>query len=181
MNETFEYPAPRLFIDGYWRMGSGGDMLDVRNPASGAGIASLPVANKADLDEALASARRTFARWRNTSAFDRANILHKAANLLRERAHYIGQVGTTEQGKVLSEATAEAFASADIFDWFAEEGRRAYGSNHSGQAAWREAPGDQAAHRTRRSIFAVEFSDNHPFEKDRCSTGGRVLDDHQAR
>jgi succinate-semialdehyde dehydrogenase / glutarate-semialdehyde dehydrogenase len=127
LKETFDYPAPRLFIDGHWRMGSGGEILDVRNPASGAAIASLPVANKADLDEALAAAQREFERWRKTSAFDRGNILHKAANFLRERAHYIGQVSTTEQGKLLSEATAEAFASADIFDWFAEEGRRAYG------------------------------------------------------
>ena len=127
LNDTFVYPSPSLFIDGQWRKASGNETLDVRNPSTGATIACLPVANKADLDEALAAVERKFPHWRSTSALDRANILHRAANLLRERAQYIGRVTTTEQGKLLSEATAEAFASADIFDWFAEEGRRAYG------------------------------------------------------
>jgi succinate-semialdehyde dehydrogenase / glutarate-semialdehyde dehydrogenase len=126
-NGNFEYPAPRLFINGQWRSSGGGEAIDVRNPATGSTIATLPVANRADLDEALAAVEGTFPLWRNTSAFDRANILHKAAQLLRERARYIGQVTTTEQGKLLNEATAEALASADIFDWFAEESRRAYG------------------------------------------------------
>ena len=124
---TFDYPAPKLFIDGRWRMSSGGETIEVRSPATGATIAALPVADRADLDEALAAVQRTFPPWRSTSAFERAKILHKAADLMRARARYIGQVCTIEQGKLLSEATAEAFASADIFDWFAEESRRTYG------------------------------------------------------
>ena len=125
--EAFAYPAPKLFIAGQWRMGSGGDTIPVRNPATGATIAQLPMANKDDLDEALAAVARALNVWRNTSAYERAGILHRAADLMRERARYIGQVTTTEQGKVLAESTAEAFSSADIFDWFAEEARRAYG------------------------------------------------------
>jgi succinate-semialdehyde dehydrogenase / glutarate-semialdehyde dehydrogenase len=126
-SESFEYPAPKLFIAGHWRFGSGGNTIPVLNPATGATIASLPVANNIDLDEALDAAQKAFVPWRNTSAYDRAKILHKAADLMRERARHIGQVTTTEQGKILAESTAEAFASADIFDWFAEEARRAYG------------------------------------------------------
>ena len=114
--ETFEYPAPSIFIDGQWRMAGGGETIEVRNPATSSTIADLLVANRADLDEALTAVQRTFPLWRGTSAFERANILHKAADLMRARARYIGQVCTTEQGKLLSEATAEAFASADIFD-----------------------------------------------------------------
>jgi succinate-semialdehyde dehydrogenase/glutarate-semialdehyde dehydrogenase len=135
-SESFDYPAPKLFIAGQWRMGSSGDTIAVRNPANGATLAPLPVASKVDLDEALAALEKAFALWRNISAYDRAKILHKAADLMRERARHIGQVSTLEQGKLLSESTAEAFASADIFDWFAEEGRRAYGriipSKHPG-------------------------------------------------
>lgn len=136
MNDAFDYPAPKLFISGIWRMASDGNTQPVLNPATGQTIAELPVANTADLDEALAAADAGFKVWRKTSAYDRARILHDAARLMRERARYIGAVSTTEQGKPIAEATAEAIASADIFDWFAEEARRAYGrivpSKHPG-------------------------------------------------
>lgn len=136
MTEAFEYPAPRLFIAGVWRMASDGATLPVLNPATGLAIADLPVANTDDLDEALAAADAGFRVWSKTSAYDRARILHDAARLMRERSRYIGSVSTTEQGKPIAESTAEAFACADIFDWFAEEARRAYGrivpSKHPG-------------------------------------------------
>lgn len=123
----FQYPAPRLFIAGEWRGIEGRDTIPVVNPATEDVIAQLPVATIADLDEALEAAGKAFAQWRATSAYDRAAILHRAAQLMRERAVYIGHVSTVEQGKVLAESTAEAAASGDIFDWFAEEARRAYG------------------------------------------------------
>lgn len=135
MTDVFDYPQPKLFIAGQWRMG-GGATLPVLNPATGATIAELPIAERADLDEALAAAECAFPPWKKTSAYDRAKILHAAAALVRDRARYIGAVTTTEQGKPIAESTAEAFACADIFDWFAEEARRAYGriipSKHPG-------------------------------------------------
>lgn len=127
MTDTFEYPQPRLFIAGAWRMGSGGDTLPVLNPATGETIAQLPVASQPDLDEALAAVEMAFPIWKATSAYDRAKILKGAAALLRDRARYIGAVTTSEQGKPIAESAAEAFACADIFEWFAEEARRAYG------------------------------------------------------
>ena len=136
MTDAFSYPAPKLFIAGVWRMASDGNAQPVVNPATGETIAALPVANTADLDEALAAADAGFKLWRKTSAYDRARILHDAARLMRERSRYIGSVSTTEQGKPLAESSAEAMACADIFDWFAEEARRAYGrivpSKHPG-------------------------------------------------
>jgi succinate-semialdehyde dehydrogenase / glutarate-semialdehyde dehydrogenase len=131
-----EYPAPTLFIGGNWRASSDGITIPVRNPATQEVIAELPVATKADLDEALVAADAGFKTWRKVTAYDRANILHKAAQLMRERAPRIGAISTAEQGKLISESTAEAFACADIFDWYAEEARRAYGrivpSKHPG-------------------------------------------------
>ncbi len=131
-----DYPAPTLFIGGEWRASSDGATIPVRNPATQEVIAALPVATRADLDEALAAADAGFRTWRSVSAYDRAKILHKAAQLMRERAPRIGAIATTEQGKLISESTAEAFACADIFDWYAEEARRAYGriipSKHPG-------------------------------------------------
>jgi succinate-semialdehyde dehydrogenase/glutarate-semialdehyde dehydrogenase len=121
------YTDLKLFIDGQWRDGSEGKTEDVVNPATGKVLGKLPHASKADLDAALAAADKGFKVWKATSAYDRANIMRKAATLLRERAEHVGKVMTQEQGKPFPEARLEALGSADIIDWYAEEGRRAYG------------------------------------------------------
>jgi succinate-semialdehyde dehydrogenase/glutarate-semialdehyde dehydrogenase len=126
MSDT-SYTDLKLFIDGQWLNGAGRKGEDVINPATGKVLAHLPHASKADLDAALAAADKGFKLWRAMSAYDRANIMRKAANLLRERAEHVGRVMTQEQGKVYPEARVEAITSADIIDWYAEEGRRAYG------------------------------------------------------
>jgi len=121
------YTELALYIDGQWLSGSGRKSEDVINPASGKVLAQLPHASKADLDAALGAAERGFAVWKATSAYDRAKILRKAADLLRERADHVSKVQTQEQGKPYPESRAEVLTSADIIDWYAEEGRRAYG------------------------------------------------------
>src|SRR5262249_16803615 len=80
-----------------------------------------------DLDHALAASQKGLATWRATSAYDRAKVLRKAAALVRERAEKIARVVTQEQGKVLAESRAEVLVTADIIEWFAEEGGRSYG------------------------------------------------------
>ena len=76
---------------------------------------------------ALAAADKGFKEWKRVSAYERAKILRKAADLIRARADDIAKVLTQEQGKILIEARLEVQGAADIADWFAEEGRRAYG------------------------------------------------------
>ncbi|MBV9555791.1 MAG: NAD-dependent succinate-semialdehyde dehydrogenase [Pseudolabrys sp.] len=121
------YSDLKLFIDGQWLNGDSRKSEDVVNPATGKVLAKLPHASKADLDNALAAAEKGFQVWKAMSAYDRAKIMRKAADLLRERAEHVGKVMTQEQGKVFGEARIEALTSADIIDWYAEEGRRAYG------------------------------------------------------
>ncbi|WP_127107045.1 NAD-dependent succinate-semialdehyde dehydrogenase [Pararhodobacter zhoushanensis] len=121
------YGALHLFIDGEW-LGTGGRQTeDVINPATGEAIGTLPHATPGDLDRAAAAAGAAFQSWRRVPAFDRAQILRKAAQLLRERADLIGTRMTLEQGKPFAEARLEALISADIFDYTADEGRRTYG------------------------------------------------------
>jgi succinate-semialdehyde dehydrogenase / glutarate-semialdehyde dehydrogenase len=115
------------YIDGNWTKGTSGKAQDVLNPSTAAVLSSLPHASKGDLDAALASAQKGFNNWRRVSAFERAKILRKAADLIRTRADAIATVLTMEQGKVLAEAKMEVLGAADIVDWFADEGRRAYG------------------------------------------------------
>jgi succinate-semialdehyde dehydrogenase/glutarate-semialdehyde dehydrogenase len=121
------YTELKLFIDGKWLNGEGRKREDVINPATGKVLAHLPHASKADLDEALAGAAKGFQVWKSTSAYDRAKIMRKAADLLRERADHVSKVQTQEQGKVYVESRGEVLTSADIIDWYAEEGRRSYG------------------------------------------------------
>jgi succinate-semialdehyde dehydrogenase/glutarate-semialdehyde dehydrogenase len=124
-----------LYIDGKWiNAGNGRNGEDVINPVTEKPLAHLPHASKADLDEALEAAKKGFALWRATSAYDRASIMRKAAGLIRERRDAISRVLVQEQGKVYAEARGEVVTSADIIDWYAEEGRRSYGRIVPGRA-----------------------------------------------
>ncbi len=116
----------KLFINGAWRAGEG-DTAAVINPATGQTIAELGLASTANLDEALDAAQRAWPGWRGTDVEKRAAVLHKTADLLRERAEAIGRLLTQEQGKPLVEAVGEVMGSAQMFDFFAEEAKRAGG------------------------------------------------------
>jgi succinate-semialdehyde dehydrogenase / glutarate-semialdehyde dehydrogenase len=121
------YANLELFIDGKWHGTDGRRGEDVINPATEKPLARLPHASASDLDQALEAATKGFAIWRATSAYDRAKIMRKAADLMRERHDAISKILVLEQGKVYPEARMEVMTSADIIDWYAEEGRRAYG------------------------------------------------------
>ncbi|HYI42923.1 MAG TPA: aldehyde dehydrogenase family protein, partial [Sphingomicrobium sp.] len=82
----------KLFINGSWRAGEDRDHFTVVDPSTGGGIAEVPLATEADLDEALETARRTYPEWRATDVEKRSAILHKAAKLLKERAEEIGRI-----------------------------------------------------------------------------------------
>ncbi len=121
------YPDTNLYIDGTWRPAEGNRTLPVLNPATEEVIGTVAHASKGDLDEALAAAERGFAAWRKVSAYERAKLMRKAADIFRSRADAIATLMTLEQGKPVGEAKMEVLAGADIIDWFAEEARRAYG------------------------------------------------------
>jgi succinate-semialdehyde dehydrogenase / glutarate-semialdehyde dehydrogenase len=121
------YPDTQLLIANAWTPGAARRTLPVVNPATGAVIGTVAHAEQADLDRALDSASAGFAAWKRVSVYERSKILRKAADLLRERSETIATLLTLEQGKTLAEAKAEIANSADTIDWFAEEGRRAYG------------------------------------------------------
>lgn len=107
----------------------------VFDPATGAVLGELPHATAADLDEAVDAASRAFPAWKAKSAYERAMLLRKAGQLLRDRADQIARTLTLEQGKVFAEAKGEVLVSADIFDWNAEEARRSYGRVIPGRIA----------------------------------------------
>jgi len=121
------YPNVQLFIDGKWRPAASGRTIPVLNPATEENVGTVAHADKSDLDEAAAAAEKGFKVWRAISSYERSKVMRKAADLMRERAEMIATLMTMEQGKIFAEARIETMASADIIEWFAEEGRRTYG------------------------------------------------------
>ena len=125
---TANYAADlALFINGSWRTGEGRDAFPVLNPATGKAMADLPIATEADLQEALAASEAGFAQWKTQDVEVRGAILHKVADLIRERADSIAVLLTMEQGKPLDQARGEIIGAASMFDFYAEEAKRAYG------------------------------------------------------
>ncbi|HSC07003.1 MAG TPA: NAD-dependent succinate-semialdehyde dehydrogenase [Steroidobacteraceae bacterium] len=122
-----EHTDLRLFIGGEWVARGSRAVRPVINPATGATLGELPIATQADLDRALEAAQKSFPMWRAKAPHERGRILRRAAELMRERTDHIARLATQEEGKTLSEARWEVGLSAEIFEWYAEEGRRAYG------------------------------------------------------
>jgi len=121
------YTDLALYIDGEWLKDGGRESEQVINPATEKPLATLPHASTADLDRALAAAEKGYKLWRAVAPYERARIMRKAADLIRERLDPIARILTLEQGKVLAEARVEVAVSADIIEWYAEEGKRSYG------------------------------------------------------
>ena len=122
-----EYTDLKLFIGGEWVARGARATRPVINPATGATLGELPLVSNADLDRALEAAQRSFPMWRAKAPHERGRILRRAADLMRERTERIARLATQEEGKTLAETRWEVGLSADIFEWYAEEGRRAYG------------------------------------------------------
>ncbi|MBK8021019.1 MAG: NAD-dependent succinate-semialdehyde dehydrogenase [Chloroflexi bacterium] len=117
----------QMYIDGKWCDSRRGGVWSVVNPATEETIATVPFGGEADALEAVASAADAQPRWAAMTAYERGAILRKAADLIRERLDLLAPIMTRECGKPLAEARGEWTACADLFDWFSEEGKRAYG------------------------------------------------------
>src|SRR5215469_5901624 len=117
----------RMYIDGKWCEADNGRTLGVINPATEEVIAEVAYGGRAETRRAVEAAARAMPAWMKLTPYDRAKVLKKTADLMRERADAIARTLTTEQGKPIPESKAEVLHSADTFEWFAEEGKRAYG------------------------------------------------------
>ncbi len=117
----------RMYIDGKWTAADSGRTLGVINPATEEVLADIAYGGRAETKRAVEAAHRALPGWMKLSSWDRAKVLKKTAELMRERCDSIARTLTLEQGKPLPEAKAEILHSADTFEWFAEEGKRAYG------------------------------------------------------
>src|SRR5580658_8748978 len=114
-------------IGGVWRDASNGGTWDVLNPATEEVVRGVPFGNAEDCRLAIEAAASAFPAWSGKTAYERAAVLKKAAELIRERAADLAHTTVLECGKPLPQAKGEWGVAADLFEWFAEEAKRAYG------------------------------------------------------
>ncbi len=99
----------------------------VTNPATGAELARVPDQGPDAARQAVDRAVEAFATWRHTTAFERAEILRRWRELMLRDEAALGRLMSQEMGKPITEARGEVRYAAGFVEWFAEEGKRAYG------------------------------------------------------
>lgn len=92
------------------------------NPATNKVVQSFEEITDSAVDKAITEAVSTFDHWKKTSYQYRSDLLHKVANLMREKKAALAELITLEMGKLLVQAVGEIELSADIFDYYAENG-----------------------------------------------------------
>lgn len=117
----------RQYIGGQWSGASNGGTWELVNPATEEIVDLLPYGDAADALLALDAADGTFAAWSQTTPYERAAILHRAADIMETRAGDFASVTTEESGKPLSQSRAEWLSCPNYFRWAAEEAKRVYG------------------------------------------------------
>jgi succinate-semialdehyde dehydrogenase/glutarate-semialdehyde dehydrogenase len=117
----------QLLIGGRWVPAASDGRFDVTDPATGEVVGSVPNGSEADVRAAIDAAAEALEGWRTAPAIDRARILRRSADLIRERKDEIAAVMTAEQGKPLAEAAGEVEYAAGFLEWFGGEAERVYG------------------------------------------------------
>ena len=116
------------FIDGEWVEASTGQTFEDRNPADTRDVVGIfQRSGKADVEAAIAAAKRAFARWRLIPAPRRAEIIYRAAEMLFERKEDYARDMTREMGKILKETRGDVQEAVDTAYYMAGEGRRMFG------------------------------------------------------
>ncbi|MCW9002759.1 MAG: NAD-dependent succinate-semialdehyde dehydrogenase [Rhodospirillales bacterium] len=117
----------KAYIDGAWADADSKRSFEVRNPADGSVLATVPEMGATETRRAIAAAEAALPEWRSMLAKERAAILRRWFDLIMENQKDLATLMTAEQGKPLAEAMGEIVYGASFVEWFAEEAKRVYG------------------------------------------------------
>ena len=117
----------QCYIDGKWVDADDGGTIEVKNPATGDVVGTIPKMGAGETRRAIEAAEKAWPAWRAKTAKERANILRKWFDLMMANQDDLGRLLTLEQGKPLAEAKGEIAYGASFIEWFAEEAKRIYG------------------------------------------------------
>ena len=117
----------QCYIDGAWVDADTGATVDVTNPATGETIGTVPRLGADETRRAIEAANAAYPAWRAKTAKERAGVLRKWFELMLANLDDLAVLMTAEQGKPMAESRGEIAYAASFLEWFAEEGKRAYG------------------------------------------------------
>jgi len=115
------------YVNGEWLEAADGRTTEVRNPATGAPLGTVPILDANATRRAIAAAAAAFPAWAARTAGARALLLRRWFELMMANQKDLATLMTAEQGKPLAEAMGEIAYAASFVEWFAEEARRVYG------------------------------------------------------
>ena len=101
--------------------------FNVINPATGASVGTAPDADAGDARAAIERSVAAFPLWKAKTAFERGDILRRWRDLILKNEDAIARLMSNEMGKPITESRGEVKYAAGFVDWYAEEGKRAYG------------------------------------------------------
>ena len=122
-------------IDGCWRPAESGLTTEIRNPATGFVLGTVPVMGATEARSAIEAAHAAMPAWAGKTAGERAKIMRRWFDLLIANLDDLAVIMTAEQGKPLAESKGEIAYAASFIEWFAEEGKRVYGDIIPGHQA----------------------------------------------
>jgi succinate-semialdehyde dehydrogenase/glutarate-semialdehyde dehydrogenase len=118
---------PRAYVGGKWIDADDGAVFSVQNPANGQRIATVPDCGPRETERAIQAADEALPHWRNLPAKQRGQLLLAWLQRILANKAQLASLITAECGKPLPEAEGEIAYGASFIEWFAEEGKRAYG------------------------------------------------------
>lgn len=114
------FEEQKLYIGGQYVNSSSASTFESINPANGEVLATVQIANQADVDSAVASATAGQKVWAAMTAMQRSRILRRAVDILRERNDQLAELETLDTGKPLSETLyVDIVTGADVLEYYA--------------------------------------------------------------
>lgn len=116
-----QLPHFQLYIDGVWSEGHAGQTMTSQNPATGADWATFACAAPQDVERAMTAARRALndPAWRDMTQTARGKLLYRLADLIEQNAEDLGQIETTDSGKLLAETSTQTAYVGDYYRYYA--------------------------------------------------------------
>jgi len=127
MADTFRALSGQIHLDGALRKGAGTDGCDAIDPATEETNGKIAFASPAEVDEAVAVAKRAQKEWNRMSGLARSEELHEVARRIRAARPILAEAATREMGKPFKESADEVWWTASAFDYYAEVARHEAG------------------------------------------------------
>jgi succinate-semialdehyde dehydrogenase/glutarate-semialdehyde dehydrogenase len=122
-----KYWKNQCYVNGIWVTAQSGQVIKPKNPATGSILGEVPSLSCEEASSAIIAAETAWFKWRELTAVQRAEYIYKFSGLLLKDADIVAEIMTLESGKPLAESKGEFLVGVSYLNWFAEEGRRAYG------------------------------------------------------